>query len=346
MSEHLENQPDIEAPELDVETPELQVEAEPAQEAEKPKDAPKKKKKKKKKFRPMNVLIIGAFALFFTVGLIVLLYPTISNYVNNKNQSRVMGVYRETVAHIDETDYASYMDAAAAYNAALASEHKSVTDAFVSVAGDEEQTDEYWSLLSVDGNRVMGYIEIEDLNIHLPIYHGTSETVLTQGAGHLYGTSLPVGGESTHTVISAHTGLPSGKFFDSIDQMKLGDTFTVFVMNEILTYQVDQILVVLPEEIDALSIEMGRDLATLITCTPYGINSHRLLVRGTRIETPPQKVEEHQQQITAIEQPEELGFFANIGNAVVTFLANLVENVAQVIVNISQWVMSQFGVAY
>lgn len=304
------------------------------------------KKGKRKKINIVNVLIIAAFLLIFSIGLVVMFYPNISNYINEKNQSRVVSVYHENVAQLDETDYRSYLEAAYAYNAQLAERGEHVSAAFIDAAADEDKTDEYWSLLSVEGSNVMGYVMVDKINISIPIYHGSDEAVLTMGAGHLQGSSLPVGGESTHSVISAHTGLPSAKFFDGIDRLALGDTFSLRIMNEILTYEIDQILVVLPEEIDALAIETGSDYVTLLTCTPYGVNSHRLLVRGTRIETPPEVLEE-QSLIASVEKTDEsLGFLARAQRAIVVWLANSVEAIAQFLVNVSQWFMDIFGVEY
>lgn len=294
-----------------------------------------------------NLLVILVFALIFSVGLVVMFYPSISNYVNQKNQSRAMDTYRESIAQLDTTDYESYLDAARAYNAKLASDGSAVRDAFVSAAYGEEKTGEYWQLLSVNGEKVMGYVSIDILDVEIPLYHGTDEIVLSQGAGHLQGTSLPIGGESTHTALSAHTGLPSGKFFDNIDRLQIGDTFQIHVMNEILTYQVDQILTVLPEEMDGLSIEEGSDFATLITCTPYGINSHRLLVRGTRIETPPEQlITETGSAAQEVQQQQAPDLFTRARDGVVVGLANAVEAVAKGIVSVTEWGMDFFGVAY
>lgn len=210
------------------------------------------------------------------MGLSILLYPTVSNYINQKNQSRVVAAYNDTVSNMTEEDYSSYFEKAHAYNEALST----TTDVFYNAdtVGDYENT------LNL-GSGIMGYITIKKLGVELPIYHGTDDEVLEIAAGHLEGSSFPVGGESTHAVISAHRGLPSAKLFTDLDKMEVGDTFTITVLNEVLTYEVDNISIVLPTEVDQLQIEEGKDLCTLMTCTPYGINTHRLLVRGHRVDT-------------------------------------------------------------
>lgn len=224
------------------------------------------------KRRFSNIILV----LIFLVGLSILLYPTVSNYINQKNQSRVVAAYNETVSNMTEEDYSSYFEKAHAYNEALSA----TTDGFYNAdtVGDYENT------LNL-GSGIMGYITIKKLGVELPIYHGTDDEVLEIAAGHLEGSSFPVGGESTHAVISAHRGLPSAKLFTDLDKMEVGDTFTITVLNEVLTYEVDNISIVLPTEVDQLQIEEGKDLCTLMTCTPYGINTHRLLVRGHRVDT-------------------------------------------------------------
>ncbi|MCC8182354.1 MAG: class C sortase [Clostridiales bacterium] len=214
------------------------------------------------------------------LGLAILLYPTVSNWWNNRAASQAVASYDEAVADLTETDYSAYFEAAEAYNEALASIGSA------SAIADPELVDEdYWDTLDITGTGIMGYITIEKINVELPIYHGTDAGVLQIAAGHLEGTSLPVGGESTHCVISAHRGLPSAMLFTDLDQMEVGDTFTITVLDRVLTYEVDQITIVLPTEAENLYIEEGEDYCTLMTCTPYGVNSHRLLVRGHRIET-------------------------------------------------------------
>jgi sortase A len=242
-------------------------------------------------------------------------------------------------------DYEPYFEAARRYNARLYNSGANIQDAFASTMAEDNANDAYWDLLRVESSDIIGYIVIDSLEISIPLYHGTSEAVLSVGAGHIQGSSLPVGGENTHTTVSAHTGLPSARFFDKIDTLKNGDTFQIYVLNELLTYQVDQIKVVLPEEVDALAIEPGKDYATLVTCTPYGINTHRLLVRGTRIETPP----EQQPAVVAKEKEEELErrtWFERAQTAVVEALAAVVEFLAELVVGAAQWVMDLIGIEY
>ena len=216
--------------------------------------------------------------LVFFVGLSVMLYPTISDYVNQLHQTRAVANYAADVDKLSDADYTAYFEAADAFNAQIAADPDALyfPDRFPS----------YESTLDVTGTGIMGYITIEKIGVELPIYHGTSDAVLQVAAGHLEGTSLPVGGTSTHTVISAHRGLPSAKLFTNLDQLEVGDTFTITVLDRTLTYEVDNISIILPTETDSLKVSEGKDYITLMTCTPYGINTHRLLVRGRRITTP------------------------------------------------------------
>ena len=218
-----------------------------------------------------------ALIVVFFVGLSVLLYPTVSNLVNQRNQTRAVAGYREIAANMTETDYDAYFATADDYNRRLAEEESPLEDS--------DQTEDYERMLDISGTGIMGYITIDKIGVQLPIYHGVSDQVLAIAAGHLQGSSLPVGGESTHAVISAHRGLPSAKLFTNLDQLQEGDTFTVTVLNRVLNYEVDQISIVLPENTENLAITKGQDYCTLLTCTPYGINTHRLLVRGHRIDT-------------------------------------------------------------
>ncbi len=213
-------------------------------------------------------------ALLTGIGL--LLYPSVSNWWNQMHQSNVVMQYAAAVSDMDEQQYSQMLGAAEAYNQKLA-ENGEIWN--MSQADEEE----YDSLLNVDGNGAMGYIRIPKINVELPIYHGTDDSVLQTSIGHLAGTSLPVGGESTHTVLSGHRGLPSAELFTDLDKLVEGDTFTITVLNRTLTYQVDQIRIVEPTDLSNLQIEEGQDLCTLVTCTPYGINTHRLLVRGHRV---------------------------------------------------------------
>ncbi len=217
------------------------------------------------------------FGLMLAAGIAVFLYPSVSNYINSKHQSRAISGYENELQQLSEADYESFWQAAREYNEKLASEgiHFSLTG---------EEMEEYEALLDPTGTGIMGHIEIADLGVDLPIYHGIEESVLQIGVGHIPGSSLPVGGVGTHTVLSGHRGLPSSKLFTDLDKMAEGDIFLLHIMNETLAYQVDQIHIVLPEESGSLVITEGKDYCTLITCTPYGVNSHRLLVRGKRID--------------------------------------------------------------
>lgn len=219
-----------------------------------------------------NIILI----LIFLVGLSVMLYPTVSDYINQKNQSRAVASYSEEVENLSDVDYQAYFDAADDYNRRLAE----TPDAFYR----PEEVNGYTDTLDVSGTGIMGYITIPKIGVELPVYHGTSDGVLQVAAGHLEGSSLPVGGAGTHAVISAHRGLPSAKLFTNLDELEVGDTFTITVLDRVLTYEVDQISIVLPTETDLLQPVEGKDYVTLMTCTPYGINTHRLLVRGKRIE--------------------------------------------------------------
>ena len=199
-----------------------------------------------------------------------------SQYWNSKTQTRAVGNYQEILNSLKKEDYSSYFLEAEEYNTAL-SALKSPLVEYPQLAG-------YQEILNINGHGVMGYVSIPKLGVELPVYHGISAEVLNIACGHLEGTSLPVGGESTHSIISAHRGLPHAKLFTELDKMEIGDTFQITVLDRTLTYQVDQIKVVRPDELNDVRIVPGEDLCTLLTCTPYGINSHRLLVRGTRIQ--------------------------------------------------------------
>ena len=229
--------------------------------------------KKKKADNFINIILV----LVLFVGLSLLLYPTVSDYWNSFHQTRAITTYAEEVADLNEEEYERLWNVAQDYNRALAQRgiHFVLTD---------EQIEEYEQMLDVSGLGVMGYIEIPEIRCSLPIYHGTDEAVLQIAIGHLEWSSLPVGGENSHCVLSGHRGLPSAKLFTNLDQLKEGDVFMLRVLDEVLTYEVDQIRIVEPQEVDDLQIENGKDYCTLVTCTPYGINTHRLLVRGHRIE--------------------------------------------------------------
>lgn len=227
----------------------------------------------KKKGTLSTIILI----LVFLVGLSLLLYPSVSDYWNSFHQSKAIASYAEEVAEIDHDTYEQLWNDAQSYNRAL-------LDKTNRYEMNDAERAEYESLLNVSGNGIIGYIEIPKIDCSLPIYHGTDDAVLQIAVGHIEGSSLPVGGESTHCVLSGHRGLPRAKLFTNLDQMETGDLFMMRILDETLTYEVDQILIVNPYEMDALEIEKGKDYCTLVTCTPYGINTHRLLVRGHRIE--------------------------------------------------------------
>ena len=214
--------------------------------------------------------------LVLVVGLSLILYPTIADWWNSFHQSRAIADYDAILSEMKEEDYTHLFEAAMAYNEQLR-QLKFPLMYYDQVPG-------YDDLLDITGTGIMGYIDIPSIQVELPIYHGTSEGVLQIAAGHVEGSSLPTGGENTNCVISAHRGLPSARLFTDLDKMQIGDTFTLSVVDRILTYEVDQILTVLPHEVEPLYVQEGEDYCTLVTCTPYGINTHRLLVRGTRIE--------------------------------------------------------------
>lgn len=219
-------------------------------------------------------ILLGVIVL---AGLCLLLYPSFSDWWNSMHQSRAIAAYVETVDAMSQEDIDDILNAAREYNERLW--HRSNRW----VLSEEEQA-EYESLLDVSGNGIMGYINIPVIGVNLPIYHGTEESVLQVAAGHLSSTSLPVGGPGTHAAISGHRGLPSARLFTDLDQLKVGDIFTISVLNEVYTYQIEQIVTVVPEDTSQMNLYQGEDLCTLQTCTPYGVNSHRLLLRGRRIE--------------------------------------------------------------
>lgn len=218
------------------------------------------------------ILTIG-----FLVGISVLLYPAFSNYWNSKTQSRAIVDYEAVLQYMEPEDYTAIFQTAYDYNDALYATAFPLTD-YRNVPG-------YYEALKVEGTSIMGYVKIPKIGVEIPIYHGTSEDVLSRGVGHMEGSSLPVGGTSTHCIMSAHRGLPSAKLFTDLDRLEMGDTFQIIVLDQILTYQVDQIKITTPQEFEDLVIVDGMDYCTLVTCTPYGINTHRLLVRGIRVET-------------------------------------------------------------
>ncbi|MGN0615251.1 class C sortase [Ruminococcus flavefaciens] len=222
-----------------------------------------------------------AILIMFIVGLSVLLYPAISDYLNSKHASKVISEYNDKLSVSSEEEIEAVFKKAEDYNKRL---HDSPSAFF-----EPSLVSGYKDTLDITGTGIMGYIDIDRINVELPIYHGISKELLQVGVGHLTGTSLPVGGESTHCVLSGHRGLPSAKLFTDLDELEIGDTFTITILDRRFTYEVDQIKTVLPEEFDDLRIADGKDYCTLLTCTPYGINTHRLLVRGIRTENTEEK---------------------------------------------------------
>ncbi len=227
-----------------------------------------------------------AFLLLFLVGFGILSYPTISDQWNTYRQSRLISTYEETVAQMEPADYSREWERARDFNDTF-TKNNLYGDAFGASEGDLTDT-EYWNVLNAAGDGVMGYLSIPKINIRLGVYHGTGEDVLQTGVGHLDGTKLPIGGESTHSVLAAHRGLPSARLFTDVDQLERGDRFYLHILDEIFAYEVDQILPMVDKDDtetleEALQIVEGEDYVTLFTCTPYGVNSHRLLVRGTRV---------------------------------------------------------------
>ena len=227
------------------------------------------------KHNKIGILLV----LMLFIGVCGLLYPTVSQYWNTKTQTRAVENYRDILDSLKPEDYDAFFQEAEEYNNKL-SQLSSPLVNYPELSG-------YNNILNIGGNGIMGYINIPKLSVEIPLYHGVSAEVLNIACGHLEGTSLPIGGENRHCVLSAHRGLPHAKLFTELDKMELGDTFLITVLNRTITYQVDQIKIVRPEEIDDIQIVDDEDLCTLLTCTPYGINSHRLLVRGTRIENAP-----------------------------------------------------------
>ena len=219
--------------------------------------------------------------LGFLVGICVLLYPAFSDFWNSKTQSRAITDYESVLDQMEPQDYSALLETAHRYNDALYQTKNPLHNA-ANVPG-------YFDALNVTGNGMIGYLKIDCIGVELPIYHTTSDDVLNKGVGHLEGSSLPVGGANTHSVLSAHRGLPSSKLFTDLDHVEKGDTFQIVVLDQVLTYQVDLIKVIEPTDFSDLQIEEGGDYCTLFTCTPYGINTHRLLVRGVRIETTKEK---------------------------------------------------------
>lgn len=234
----------------------------------------RQKKQKKQRKGPSISTIVLVIILLAGVG--ILLYPSVSDWWNSMHATRAIAGYVTAVEDLSGQEKEAMLDAAKEYNSRLLSG--------VNFTLTDEQRAEYDSLLDVTGTGIMGYVQISSIGVNLPIYHSVDEAVLQIAVGHIPGSSLPVGGEHTHCVLSGHRGLPSAKLFSDLDQIVEGDTFTLNVMDQTITYMVDQIRIVLPEETDDLAIQDGKDYCTLVTCTPYGINTHRMLVRGRRID--------------------------------------------------------------
>lgn len=228
----------------------------------------------KKKSGIISTIIL---VIIFLVGLSVMLYPTVSDWWNKRVQSRAVASYNEAVQQLDPDRYNEIWESAHNYNSRL--------NRLASPFTDYDELTDYNDILNIGGSGILGYISIPVIKVELPIYHGTSPEVLNIAAGHLEGSSLPVGGKNTHAVISAHRGLPSAKLFTDLDELVVGDTFTITVLDEIFTYEVEEILIVEPDQMEKLAIIPDGDYVTLMTCTPYGINSHRMLIRSHRIET-------------------------------------------------------------
>lgn len=264
-----------------------------------------------------TILII----LLFLAGLGIVLYPYVSEYVNAKHASRVVVNYDDTVKEITPEDFSQYFEVAEEYNERLRQNPNPFSE--------DSRTEGYETALNVDGSGMIGYLEIPKISVKLPFYHGTSSAVLNEAVGHLEGSSLPVGGEGTHVVLSAHRGLPSAKLFTDLPELGEGDIFILTVLDRKMTYQVDQILTVLPTELEALEVEDGQDYVTLMTCTPYGINTHRLLVRGHLIENLPEEevksipVVHVERELTTQEKIQKYIPFAVMGVAVLFLIALL-----------------------
>jgi sortase A len=261
-------------------------------------------------------LMIG---IIFLAGLSLLLYPFVANQWNNYRQKQLISSYEQTVSQKEASngiDYDAELKKAEAYNEALLP--SILPDSFaIADASEEDQT--YMNTLNIAGDEMMGIVEIPKIDIKLPIYHTTEEDVLKQAAGHLEGSSLPIGGKSTHSVISAHRGLPSASLFTDLDQLKKGDHFLIHVLNETLCYEVDKISVVKPEETSALAVEEGEDLVTLLTCTPYGVNTERLLVRGHRVPYVEQEVADEKTPLSGISLHTNYLLWVIVGLAVTAF---------------------------
>ena len=267
------------------------------------------------------VLAILAVVILLA-GLTLILYPTLSDYYNRVHQSGAIDDYAEQLSGFDDDTFQRMWDEAVLYN-------KQLYDLTRGIETPESEKLDYYDVLNVTSSGMMSYIDIPCINCHLPLCHGTDEGTLQSNAGHIETSSLPVGGENTHCVISGHTGLPSAKLFTYLDAVHEGDIFTLSTLGVVLTYEVDQVLVVLPHEADALGIVPGMDYCTLVTCTPYGVNSHRLLVRGHRIETPETVEEEVKAKVEAAQKETSEPFYIALAVAIGLLLLIIILVVAR-----------------
>lgn len=258
------------------------------------------------------------FTLLFLIGFGIMLYPVLSNALSQISYNETISSYEQSVSDENSSLYQSMIQEAVNYN------EKLTTSSIVDVFSDPEITnsEEYMNILNLNRDGVMGYISIPKIDIKIPIYHGTSSEVLSKGVGHLEGSSFPVGGESTHAILSAHRGLPSARLFTDLDQLEVGDKFYIYILDQVYTYQVDQVLVIEPSETEALQIQDGKDLVTLVTCTPYGVNTHRLLVRGERVEELAEQVieSESNRDLTINDYVLYIGLFGAIVLVLVTII--------------------------
>lgn len=265
------------------------------------------------------------FGLLFLAGFGILAYPTISNQWNTYRQSRLISHYKEVTENTDQGDFSREWEKAKRYNESITVNQPVSADVF-SAGGQEDEDSEYWNVLNLSGDGMMGYISIPKINVELAIYHGTADDVLQTGVGHIEGTKLPIGGKGNHTVLAAHRGLPSAKLFTDLDQLVEGDAFYIHIFDEVLAYQVDQILPMVDKDdtealTEALGIEEGQDYVTLFTCTPYGVNTHRLLVRGHRVEYNGEEDVPETPAETARGLLEDYYMFFLMGGVVVTVIA-------------------------
>ena len=269
-------------------------------------------------------MVLGILA--FILALLITLYPIISNYVNEKYASEIHTAYEEIIQQADNSDLLEAKKQAIAYNETIT---PGMAGEAYSQAALMDASEDYESLLNIAGNGTMGYVEIPKISVNLPIYHGTGNDSLERGVGHLLGSSLPVGGESTHAILTGHSGMATQKMFTDLEQLAVGDVFYLHILDETLAYQVDSIKTVLPYDTSLLGIVTGKDYCTLVTCTPYGVNTHRLLVRGTRI--PYEKAEVIVEETAQEEQPRSsweekylLGLFLGVLAVLILFLAAVI----------------------